>query len=315
MTIAVSDALQAWSRSPRSRVAITGATGWIGTALAHFCADLGLDQTEGRLRLFGAQGRTFASGGRSFAIEPLGAAPPLGDGDWLVFHFAFLGKERTEDLAEQAFAEINDKVLDQALRLAESAAGARFVFASSGAVYGPDRRLVDASGNAYGYMKVCHEIEIRRWAQQRGIALSIPRIFNVGGPHINKQTRYALSDFISQARNGGRISIGATRPVFRSFVHVDELCRVLLEQMVDPALDISCFDTAGREIVEIGDLAQTVLRTLGIDGGVERPVMGAADGDWYVGEGRFYQEMLARTGTAPKTLETIIAETAAFMAG
>ncbi len=312
--VAVSERLRNWALSPDSRVAVTGATGWIGTALAHVCSDLGLTQASGRLRLFGSQPRIFESAGRDFTIEPLDGAAALGDGDWLVFHLAFLGKERTQDLAPDDFSRINDAVLAQAQALIASAARARLVFSSSGAVYRPDRSLVGADGNPYGYMKVQHEARIRQWAVDRTLPLVTARIFNIGGPYINKQALYALSDFIDQARRTGSIRIGAAKPVFRSFVHVEELCHVLFESVLDPALDFVCYDTAGREIVEIADLARAVGRALDIDVTIERPsiVVGAAS-DWYVGDGKRYQSTLASMELAATDLNEIVAATAAFM--
>ncbi len=304
-----------WAGQPDTRVAITGASGWIGMTLAHICEALGLTQDTGRLRLFGSGARQLVSGERRFAIEDLFDAAPLGSGEWLVFHLAFLGKEQTEDLSPEAFETTNDAILARTLALVETAEKARLLFSSSGAVYGPDRNLVDASGNAYGYMKVRHEARVRDWAAARGTPLATCRIFNIGGPFINKQSRYALSDFIEQVSRNGRISIGATKPVFRSFVHVEELCQVLFSSLIDPALQFRCFDTLGREVLEIADLARTIGRVLGAgDIAIDRPALTpASPPDWYVGDGKDYQALLASCGRPAVDIEDIIRDTAQFM--
>lgn len=304
-----------WIRAPDTRVAVTGATGWIGEALAHLCCDLGLTQDNGRLRLFGSRDRTVDSHGRSFHIEGLSNASPLSEGRWLVFHFAFLGKEKTAELTPAEFERINETVLEDTKRLTASAADVRFVFASSGAVYTPDRGLVGPEGNPYGVMKVRHENDIREWTRSRSIPTVVSRIFNIGGPYINKQALYALSDFITQARDKKQIRIGAAKPVFRSFVHVTELCKVLFEVALKPDLTFVCFDTAGSEVVELGALATRVCRALDLDGvTIERPEIAAGSvSDWYVGDAKFYQTELVRAGLVPSSLDDIIRETARYV--
>jgi nucleoside-diphosphate-sugar epimerase len=305
-----------WIKAPDSRVAVTGATGWIGEALAHLCCDLGLTQDNGRLRLFGSSDRQVDSHGRTFHIEGLSDAAPLGDGRWLVFHFAFLGKEKTAELSASEFERVNEAVLADTKRLTSSAKDVRFVFASSGAVYTPDRGLVGPEGNPYGVMKVRHEQDIEAWTQARKIPTICARIFNIGGPYINKQALYALSDFIAQARNTGRIRIGAAKPVFRSFVHVTELCKVLFHVALKPDLTYTCFDTAGGEVVELGALAERVGRALDLDSvTIERPQIAPDSvGDWYVGDARFYQTERVKAGLVSCGLDDIIRETARYVA-
>ncbi len=72
-----------------------------------------------------------------------------------------------------------------------------------------------------------------------------PRIFNLGGPFINHTQAYALGDFILTLTRTGRIAIGAADPVFRSFVHVSEMARVILDMAVDEAQPAELFDVGG----------------------------------------------------------------------
>ncbi len=45
----------------------------------------------------------------------------------------------------------------------------------------------------------------------------IGRIFNLGGPHINKLQAYALSSFLLQAADTGKVVIKADRPRLSRF--------------------------------------------------------------------------------------------------
>lgn len=298
--------------SPKVKVAITGATGWIGLGLAKFFEDFGISQKNGRLRLFGSSARKINIAEYSLNIEKLENADSLGEGEWLFFHFAFLGKEKTKDLDTDAFEKLNDKILNQTLSLCETAQSAKFLFTSSGAVYGANRELIKLlEQSPYGYMKVLHEQRIENWGKKNSIPITNVRVFNIGGPYMNKLNLYALSDFIMQAHMNGKIKIGASKPVFRSFVHIDELSYVMTQSLLTQTNSYLNFDTCGREILEISDLATTIGKIIGIDNLlIERPKLLNFEPDWYIGDGKTYQSILTNAGLTAIGIDEIISATA-----
>jgi nucleoside-diphosphate-sugar epimerase len=297
-----------WLAGRRGGVAITGASGWIGRAMAHVALRaLGSEQTD-RLRLFGARAREIHVAGQTLPLESLTNASPLGEGEWLVLHLAIAGADRVAE--PQALRALNEGLLAEAFALASTGDVRRLVSASSGAVYqagqgGPDKQ-------AYSDWKRDQEQIARAWAAKTGVPLLIPRLFNVGGPYMTHPERYALGDFIGQARASGVIRIGADRPVLRSYVHGLELARVVFDLALADAPTIT-FDTAGTEVVEMADLARAVGRALGVAVTVERPPIRADGQDRYVGDGTLYQATLAAMGAAPIGLEEIIRDTAASL--
>ena len=296
-----------WLGARKGGVAITGASGWIGAAAAEVVLRALPTRSEIPLRLFGSVQRTVRIGERLANVEPLGAAEPLGPGEWLILHFAVVGADRLDGDSGDLRAA-NDAVLNQALALAGTGVVRRFVYASSGAVY-------QAGGSpakqGYREMKLAQEDRVRTWSSQTGAPLLIPRIFNVGGPYINHIRAYALGDFIAQALDGGVIRIDARRPVIRSYVHVHELARVILDLALGADGPMT-FDTAGGDVVEMADLALAVGRALNRPIDIDRPPMESGE-DRYVGDRRLYQEALTRSGVAPIGLDRIIRDTAAFM--
>ena len=303
-----------WSQDPEVRVAITGATGWIGAALAACCHELGLNRENGRLRLFGASARQFKSGHQSFHVEALTGALPLGEGRWHVLHLAYLGKERTEELSAEAFERVNDQLLSEAISLSKTAKSARFFFASSGAAGNSNGDAPSRLQNPYGYNKALHEQHLKQWSASEGTPLGIARIYNVGGPYINKLARYALADFISQARKSGSVKIQAARPVFRSFVDAQELSFVVLLRLIDQTSLVDHYSTFGREVLEMSDLAATVLDVTGNDrNNIIRPLLNSHEPDWYVGGGEHYQTTLAVHGMTPIAIGDIISRTDQFL--
>ncbi len=297
----------AWLADRQAKIAVTGASGWIGRAVVHLALEAGIDPA--RLRLFGSRPQAIELCGRRLEVEALAGARGLGDGDWIVLHLAIVGPGRSAGGDPAATREINDALLAHAMRLADSGAARRVMFASSGAA-----GQAATAPKTYGAMKLDHEGRLRDWAAARRQPLLTARVFNLGGPYIAPVERYALGDFIQTLRREGRIRVAAVRGVFRSYVHVLELARVLFDQALDEARADIVLDTCGREIVEMGDLARLVAEVLA--GGrcsIERPPVGDDDPDWYVGSGKAYQAALFRSGAEPCGLRTIIRDTATYL--
>jgi nucleoside-diphosphate-sugar epimerase len=296
-----------WAAGRKRGVAITGASGWVGSAIVHSLLQALPVPDAISLRLFGSTAGVVDIAGRRVAVESLSEAGPLGDGEWLVLHLAVVGADRLGGDIDSLRAA-NDAVLDRALSLARTGAVRRFVYASSGAVHqvggSPQKR-------AYSDMKRAQEDRVRAWAAQAGAPLLIPRIFNVGGPYINHVENYALGSFITQALASGVIEIQARQAVIRSYVHLFEFARVLFDLAL-AGEDHVVFDTAGVEVVEMADLARAVGRALGLDVAIKRPPM-SPGADRYVGDSPLYQAAAARVLGASIGLDQIIRDTATYM--
>ena len=278
--------------APDARLAITGATGWLGMALADMASSAGLTTANGRLRLFASSARTVTlSGGVQAQVETLIGAEPLSGPGWRVAHFAGHGKERTLDLSPDEFAVQGDAILAAALALTEHADRPHVAFSSSGAVYAPAGGLVERlQDSPYGYLKHQHEARLQDWCGRRALPLLVVRVFNIGGPHGNKRSGYALSSLVDTALAGRPLVVRAERPVLRSYVHVEELMALMAALLDGEDADGRPFDTAGPETVEVGVLAERVRAVLG------RPELEDSDGprpdlpeDRYVGDGRIYR--------------------------
>ncbi len=297
-------------------IAVTGAGSWLAQALLADLAAEGLLPAAERLRLFASSARTMDVGGRSLTVEALAGAAPLQGGPWLLLHFAFLGKERTQGLPVADFVAANDAILRDTLRLAAPARDLRMVFSSSGAAYGPDRSLVEVpDANPYGWCKVQHERQLADWCGAHGVPLVMPRIFSIGGPHINKIDSYALSSMILAAKRSGTIRIMARRPVFRSFVHVSELNGLLCETALQqPAATPCLFDTSGLETAEMADLAAVVSEVLApMTVHIERDTLVDPVADYYVGDGSTYRTLLALQQKRIVGLHEIVRQTVCYV--
>jgi nucleoside-diphosphate-sugar epimerase len=301
----------AWLSKPASRVAVVGASGWVGMALTDqvlaACPDLSVD----RLRLFGSRPRTLGVSGRTLEIQRLDEASTLGEGEWLVLHAAIIGADRVEGGDLNEIRRRNDTMLNLVLTLCETGQTRRLVAVSSGAA-----ALPDAGGparQAYGRLKHEHEIAVADWSARTGRAVLVPRIFSLGGPYINHTSAYALGDFTLQQARTRRIAIGAAVPVIRSFVHVLDGARAMLTMAVDEAEGGAPFDVClGREL-ELRDLALAVAAAFGDQPVIDRPPVETTGGDRYVGQGDRFQAALARDGHAPAPFDQIVRDTITYL--
>jgi nucleoside-diphosphate-sugar epimerase len=187
------------------------------------------------------------------------------------------------------------------------------VFASSGAVYAPGGLVDGLEQSPYGWTKRLHEARLAAWCAERSIPLVTARVFAVGGPCGNKRERYALASIVDAALAGQPIVLKAERPVFRSFVHVEELVAALLTIADDtPAGQPRLFDTGGGEVVELQGLAERIQRLVGDPDAspiTRRLRLGLAE-DRYVGDARDYNQQLALLGLPRASLDQIIRDTA-----
>jgi nucleoside-diphosphate-sugar epimerase len=290
-------------------VAVTGASGWIGRGVAQVALEAMGANSGARLRLFGSHPRPIDIAGRTLPLESLENAAPLAGGEWLVLHLAVAGPDRMAD--PDRLRALNEAMLADALALAGTGRVRRFVCASSGAVYQAGQGSPEKQ--AYSDLKRDQEQIAQAWARKTDVPLLLPRVFNVGGPYMTKAENYALGSFIRQALERGVIEIGARRPVLRSYVHVLELARVVLELALDDAGPLA-FDTAGPDVVEMADLAQAVGQALALPGlEIVRPPLEGGSEDRYVGDGAVYQAALTGMGMEPVGLDRIIRDTAAWL--
>jgi nucleoside-diphosphate-sugar epimerase len=287
-------------------IAVTGATGWLGRAVADRL------MTRGRpFAAFASRAREVAlADGRTLAVRPLEELPDTPH-DALV-HLAFLTREHAAALGIEAYVAANLRITATVL---EAIARHRpaVAYASSGAVYEPGGALAtDLDANPYGTLKHLDELALRQAVADRGRSCAIARVFNVAGPHIVKPRGFALSDLILQARDQDALEIRAPHPVLRSYVDVDDLAALLLA-LLDAGED-AVFDTAGAEEVEVEGLARRIAAQAGRPGlPIRRPSDPRAPADRYVGDGSEWARLCARHGIAPRALDEQIARTAGYL--
>ncbi|WP_174278583.1 NAD-dependent epimerase/dehydratase family protein [Sphingomonas bacterium] len=191
----------------------------------------------------------------------------------------------TSDARRHAADPLGERaaIVEQAERFAVLAArccpAARIVYASSGAVYGTqpagvaalaeDAPFGDAVGlpaykRDYAVAKRLAEAAIARGGAEQGLAVSIARAFAFVGPYLPRDQHFAIGQFLADGLAGRPIAVRAGTPVYRSYLHADELVRWLLTiaDSATPACPV--YNIGSDEAVEMADLAGRIARRFGV---------------------------------------------------
>ena len=304
-----------WLARGETRIVVVGAGGWLGMASLELLHRL-LGEAAFRARVvgFGSRARTLRlRDGLQVDQRPLGELADLPATPSVVLHLAFLTQEKAKVLSEADYVAAN-RSISHAVLTALDPIGARGVFVpSSGAVYTVDDPSAQASMRLYGKLKLEDEAAFTRWAGDGDRRAAVARVFNLAGPYINKQSSYALACFIADALAGRPIAIRATRPVWRSYVAIEELMSVVFGALAEPGPGATLFDTAGDEELEMADIARAVADTLQAKAKIERPPLTSETPDRYLGDGVLYRALRHRFDVQPVDFSDQIAATAQFM--
>lgn len=275
-----------WEDARGRRLFLTGGTGFFGAWLLESLAycnrqlDLQLNAT-----VLSRDPASFVRRMPHLAAEP---AIRLIEGDVRNFsfpegHFDFVlhaAAPTSSDAASQPI-ELLSILLDGTRRILDFARTAdvgRFLFVSSGAVYGPQPPRLshlpeDYLGGpdwlnpaaAYGEGKRVSEQMCAIHALASEMTVTIARCFAFVGPHLPLDQHFAIGNFIRDALSGRDIQIRGDGTPMRSYLYASDLMiwlwTMLLRQS-GPESRIQAFNVGSGEAVSIGDLARTVVDAL-----------------------------------------------------
>lgn len=307
-------------QASQMRVVVTGAGGWLGRAsLEMLEGALGASFDE-RVHAFGSTSRTLLTrSGREVKIASLQNLRRLSSRPTLLLHFAFVTKDRVADASASDYFRQSEAISAEVIAALPAIGTRRMLFPSSGAVYGQPMRadrttLEEPSSNPYGTQKLRDERLFSEFCGNLGVRLAIPRIFSLSGPFINKHDAYVLAAVINSVLDGRPIELKSRRRVLRAYIGVGDMLNVALGWLLeDDADELAVFDSGG-EVVEIGELASAVLRTLGrADLAVKRPPLDGSPDDLYFGVGTKFAELARRLGVVPAALDRQILDTATYL--
>ena len=294
---------------------VVGAGGWIGRALLRGLHDALPPQAwRDRVFAFGSSARGIDLGDGLMARQrPLADLDSLDPTPSIVFHLAFLTKDKLAGMARADYVAANLALSRRVFGALEAIGADRLFVASSGAAALAGDPAANEDMRVYGALKRDDEDLFAGWAEDRVERRAVlTRIYSLSGPFINKHNTYALASFVIDALAARPIGVRAPLPVLRSYVAIRELVSLVLVQLLgQEGPTVRRYDSGG-EAFELGEVAGVVASLFGTL--VERVAITRADEDRYVGANRDYAALLVEAGIDSVTLPQQVLETAAFLA-
>ena len=307
--------LRAMVQQDDRRIVVVGAGGWIGRTTVELLAEALGDTVDQRLVCFGSTRRRLPlADGRVVEQSPLEDLARIEPRTSLLFHFAFLTKDKVSEMPTAAYQAANRKISCLVLDALDVIGVDRVFLSSSGAAAFADDPTAALDLRMYGAMKRDDEELFAAWAEQdcQRRRAAICRIYSVSGPFINKHTAYALADFILHAQQGQPIKVSSPRAVWRSYVAVKEVVSLGLAILLADAGDCpQQFDTGG-EPYELGNLAELVATIL--SGQAHGRAVNDDKPNRYCGDHTNWIGLLQKHGLKHLDIADQIRETAAYMA-
>lgn len=266
-----------WEALRGARIFVTGGTGFVGSWLLET-----LLWANDRLSL-GASAVVLTRDRRAFAARAPHLAGhrsvTLTDGDVRtlrndlgpfthVVHAAFASGSVVEP--QLAFDTLVDGTR-AALELAARSGARRFLFTSSGAVYGPQPSGMthvpeDYAGapdaldrrSAYGEGKRAAELLCALHADSQ-LQPAIARCFAFVGPYLPLDAHFAAGNFLRDALRGGPIDVAGDGAPERSYLYAADLAAWLWTILVR-GTPLRAYNVGSERAISIADLARTVSR-------------------------------------------------------
>ena len=229
----------------------------------------------------------------------------------MILHLAFLTKDRLGQSSDAEFVARNLQIDDTVAAAVRRSVPAGIFAASSGAA----RLVQEGGGDLYGMMKLMQEQRFAALRAEIGAPVLTGRIWSVAGPYINKPDGYALATFLLQARREGRVTVKASLPVYRSYLHVEDLVSVLLATLAAPGRTPGVVvDLAGAEALEMADVAREAALAAGLEeAAVERGEVDFTRRSVYLGDPTPFRDLALAAGVRPRAFGEQVRDTLRYL--
>jgi nucleoside-diphosphate-sugar epimerase len=247
----------------KQRIAITGASGWLGRELLELLlSEFGPQWVQRQVLAFASKpGKIELSDGTVISSDGLASLNECSNVDSLV-HLAFLTRDKVSQMSSSEYVHHNLRITSMALEFIERNDLQWVATVSSGAVQKIGQKHLENSltENPYGFLKRIEENLLKDACESSGARIAIGRLWAAGGMQMPVNKKYALSSFIESALKNKIIEVTSKHKVYRTYCDARQFMELLVCEA--DSKKFSCFDSGGEEI-ELFDLARLIAKKTG----------------------------------------------------
>ena len=299
--------------APNLRIAVTGASGWVGqSVLRYLYRDLGSDRFYRCVFPFSSVSRCIDLNAsippiQSFPLSEMPARAKEAQFD-VIFHAAFIVRDHLGGSDLDDYIHANRAITSTVVSAIRSSPGVRVVDISSGAAQIAstcDINEMAVRQDPYGQLKLEEEKRLGKAAESM-----VMRIYGLTGKYIRNSRHFAVGSFLHQALDRQTIKINSPARVVRGYVHAEDVAHLAFSWLLSSDLPPPAPVPAVSHSLDLYSLAALISRLY------ELPPP-----DWdfdpkstpniYTAETDTFRSLLATYGKSPMTLEEQIFDTAA----
>jgi nucleoside-diphosphate-sugar epimerase len=279
-----------WEPYRHARMLVTGGTGFVGKWLLESFLratdERGLDAS---VTVVTRSPEAFLRSSPALARHPgvellqgdVLTLQPLGRSFTHVIHGATSSSAKEHHESPRLMFDTIVEGTRRVIEVARRAGASRFLFVSSGAVYGrqpPELSHVGeehagipdpgARGSHYGEGKREAERLCALAGREAGMETVVARCFAFSGPYLPLDTHFAIGNFVRDAIAGGPILVAGDGSPIRSYLYGADLA-AWLWTILARGRGGRAYNVGSESAVSIAELAATVARVLRVPGGVE----------------------------------------------
>jgi len=297
---------------------IIGGTGWLGTAAMHVVCQW--PQLSKPIIFGSGNAVRHQNGATIYPLtlfrEVMSTFSP--SNKYIIFNFAYLTKDKAVNFSDEDYKKASQKINKYVAGLVTLLQPHALLFISSGAASMVEKGLSTSRDLLiYGQQKIEDERFFSELCKNNHVKFLSPRLFNLGGPFINKLYKYALSNFILQSLSSRKILIASERPVYRSYCYVFDLLNLAILEMTS-FQDLGShevFEVGGKETVELKELAKIIAEMTSLPPkNISRQTFNKKlPPDTYLADNKVFETLLAKHSIPQTDLVQIVGKTLSFI--
>lgn len=301
---------------PDRKILVTGATGWVGKSFLHELQSI-IPSEKFNSTVFAFASRATSLVSTNYKQEeeiniPIYPLSSIIDHSCkrhiLLFHSAFLTKDRISRYGSEAFIEINQRITEIVSSCVQASASSRVVCISSGAASNAEKEQYSSIAMArdlYGYLKLSEEIQLSNMTETQ-----VFRIYALTGRFMRNPQDFAIGDFLLQALKGQPLVLNSAFPVIRSYVSASDIAKCAMRWLVSSdksQLPIG----ASSYVITLATLAELITKYYCLSSPISKPLMHPPNS--YSCSPIFFDRFLAHYGIKPLPFIDQVVETANWL--